>query len=167
MAEDLLSQLANPNRFAMLKEKGAINTAELEAQAKQQVRVQEVRQSTFNNSIQTNGHSVQNNEIKQTTLESIPVKEEIKVVEEVKAEPEIKIEAKVEDKPAEFKEEVKIEIKPVEITKIEVKQEPVQEIKPIQLNPIQPIKETTNSRMMHHENAAQIENIFKRLINRG
>lgn len=144
MAEDLLSQLANPNRFAMLKERGAINTAELEAQAKQQVRVQEIRHSTFNNSII-------NKEVQQTTLESIPVKEEIKIVEEVKAE----------EKLVEIKEEPKIEIQPVEVPKV------VQEIKPIQLNPIQPIKETTNSRMMHHESAAQIENIFKRLINRG
>ena len=97
MAEDLLSQLANPNRFAMLKEKGAINTAELEAQAKQQVRVQEIRQSSFNN-------SVIKNEVQQTTLASIPVKEEIKVVEDVKTEPEIKIEAKAEEKPIEIKE---------------------------------------------------------------
>ena len=150
MAEDLLSQLANPNRFAMLKERGVINTAELEAKAKQQVRVQEIRQSSFNNSVQTNGHSVQNNPVQQTTLADISVKEEIKVIEQPKVEQEVKA---IEIPKMEVKPEPKIELK--------------QEIKPIQLNPIQPIKETTNSRMMHDESAAQIENIFKRLINRG
>lgn len=157
MAEDLLSQLANPNRFAMLKERGAIDTAELESQAKQQVRVQEIRHSTFNNSII-------NKEVQQTTLASIPVKEEIKIVEEIKTEVQPKIEEKVEEKPVEVKEETK----PIEVHKVEFKSEHiVQEVKPIQLNPIQPTKESSNSRMLHHENAAQIESIFKRLINRG
>lgn len=154
MAEDLLSQLANPQRFAMLKERGAINTADLEAQAKKQVRVQEIRESTFNN-------SVQKADVQQTTLANVEtVKEEVKVEEKVVEQPktEIVIEAKVEEKP------VEVEVKP----QIEIKQEQkVQEVKPIQLSNIQPVRESTNSRMMHHESAAQIELIFKRLINRG
>ena len=128
MAEDLLSQLANPNRFAMLKERGAVNAAEIEAQARQQVRVQEIRHSTFNNSIKTNGHSVQNNGVKQTTLESIPVKEEVKIVEEPKVEIQPEVEIKTEEKPIEIKEEPKIEVKPVEVVK-EVKIEPQVEMK--------------------------------------
>ncbi len=154
MAEDLLSQLANPQRFAMLKERGAVNAAELEAQARQQVRVQEIRQSTFNN-------SVQKTDVQQTTLANVEtVKEEIKVEEKVVEQPKVEIiqEPKIEEKP------VKVEVKP----QIEIKQEPkVQEVKPIQLSNIQPVRETSNSRMMHHESAAQIESIFKRLINRG
>lgn len=158
MAEDLLSQLANPQRFAMLKERGAVNAAELEAQARQQVRVQEIRQSTFNN-------SVKEVDVQQTTLANVEtVKEEIRVVEQPKAEfiQEPKIEVKIEEKPVEIVKEVEVQ------PQIEIKQEPkVQEVKPIQLSNIQPVRETSNSRMMHHESAAQIESIFKRLINRG
>jgi hypothetical protein len=44
MAEDLLSQLANPDRYAMLKERGAIDEKAIQEAAQQQDRAQNLRQ---------------------------------------------------------------------------------------------------------------------------
>ena len=42
--EDLLSQLANPNRFAQLKERGVIDEKEIYAKSSEQDRAQNLRQ---------------------------------------------------------------------------------------------------------------------------